>query len=260
MIIEIIELILIGVFTGIITGLTGASGVVIVVPLVNLLLNFTIHEAIGTSLIVDTIAPLAISATYYEYGNIDIRSSIWIAVGSITGAQIGAFLVTGVSGTGLGSFFGIFMVIMGIIMFRRGINREAIANRFNAAFKVERTSQKIFMSILIGLVLGIITGIIGAGGGGMILIVLIFVLGFSLQKAIGTSALIMAITTFSGSIGYAIHGNINILSGIIIGIGATVAGIVSARFANKVDEKSLGRVVASIFIILGLFLTVLTIL
>lgn len=259
MIIEIIELILIGVFTGIITGLTGASGVVIVVPLVNLLLDFTIHEAIGTSLIVDTIAPLAISATYYKYGNIDIRSSIWIAVGSMTGAQIGAFLVTGISGTSLGSFFGIFMTIMGIIMFRRGINRANIANRFNAVLKIEKTSQKIMVSILIGLALGIITGVIGAGGGVMILIVLIFVLGFPLQKAIGTSALIMAITTFSGSIGYAIHGNINVLSGIIIGIGAIVGGIGSARFANRVDEKSLGRVVASIFIILGLFLTILTI-
>jgi len=259
MIIEIIELILIGVFTGMITGLTGASGVVIVVPLVNLLLDFTIHEAIGTSLIVDTIAPLAISATYYKYGNIDIRSSIWIAVGSMTGAQIGAFLVTGISGTSLGSFFGIFMVIMGIVMFKQGINREAIANRFNSVLKIEKTSQKIMVSILIGLALGIITGVIGAGGGVMILIVLIFVLGFPLQKAIGTSALIMAITTFSGSIGYAIHGNINVLSGIIIGIGAIVGGIGSARFANRVDEKSLGKVVASIFIILGLFLTVLTI-
>lgn len=258
MIIEIIELVLIGIFTGIITGLTGASGVMVVVPLVNLLLGFSMHEAIGTSLIVDTIAPLAISATYYKYGNIDLRSSIWIAVGSITGAQVGAYLVTGIHGTSLGSFFGIFLVIMGIIIFKRGINREAIADRFNAAFKIEKMSQKIGISILIGLILGIITGIIGAGGGVMILIILIFVLGFPLQKAIGTSALIMAITTFSGSIGYAIHGNIDVISGIIIGVGAVAAGIGSARFANSVNEKSLGRVVAMIFIILGLFLTVLT--
>ncbi|WP_267496981.1 sulfite exporter TauE/SafE family protein [Candidatus Methanoliparum sp. LAM-1] len=124
---------------------------------------------------------------------------------------------------------------------------------------MEKTSQKILVSVLIGLILSIVTGIIGAGGGVMILIVLIFILGFPLQKAIGTSALIMAITTFSGFIGYAIHGNIDVLSGIIIGIGAVVAGIGSARFANKIDEKSLGRVVASIFIILGLFLTFLTI-
>ena len=72
----IIVMILIGIFTGIVTGLTGASGVIAVVPLVNMLLNFSIHESIGTSLIVDTIAPLAISYTYYKHGNIDIKSGI----------------------------------------------------------------------------------------------------------------------------------------------------------------------------------------
>jgi uncharacterized membrane protein YfcA len=45
-------IILIGLFTGIVTGLTGASGNMIVVPLVNMLLTFSIHESIGVSLIV----------------------------------------------------------------------------------------------------------------------------------------------------------------------------------------------------------------
>ena len=47
-----------------VTGLTGVSGVMIVVPLVNLLLNFSVHKSIGTSLMVDVIAPLLISLMY----------------------------------------------------------------------------------------------------------------------------------------------------------------------------------------------------
>jgi len=57
---QIITLILIGIFTGVVTGLTGASGVMIVVSLVNILLQFPIHESIGTSLMVDIMASLAI--------------------------------------------------------------------------------------------------------------------------------------------------------------------------------------------------------
>jgi len=91
----IIALVLIGVFTGVVTGLTGASGVIVVVPLVNLLMNFSMHESIGTSLMVDIIAPLAISYTYYRHGNINIRSGVWIAIGSIFGAQVGATLLLG---------------------------------------------------------------------------------------------------------------------------------------------------------------------
>jgi len=60
---SIITMVLIGVFTGIVTGLTGVSGVMVVVPLINLLLNFSVHKSIGTSLMVDVIAP----PTHFSY-------------------------------------------------------------------------------------------------------------------------------------------------------------------------------------------------
>lgn len=72
----IIVIILIGLFTGIVTGLTGASGNMIVVPLVNLLLTYSIHESIGVSLMVNIISSFAISYTYYKHGNIDMVE-IW---------------------------------------------------------------------------------------------------------------------------------------------------------------------------------------
>lgn len=42
---SIITMVLIGIFAGMVTGLTGASGVMVVVPLVNLLLNFSVHKS-----------------------------------------------------------------------------------------------------------------------------------------------------------------------------------------------------------------------
>jgi len=73
---SIITMVLIGIFADIVTGLTGASGVMVVVPLVNLLLNFSVHESIGTSLMVDVITPLLISLTYHKYRNVDLKSGI----------------------------------------------------------------------------------------------------------------------------------------------------------------------------------------
>jgi len=77
----LVAMILIGVFTGIVTGLTGASGVMVVVPLTTVLLGFPIHEAIGTSLMVNVVSSLAITYIYYKNGNVDLRSGIWIAIG-----------------------------------------------------------------------------------------------------------------------------------------------------------------------------------
>ena len=109
----IITMLLIGLITGISTGLTGASGVSIVVPLLTLFLSFSIHSAIGTSLIVDVIASLAVVYTYYRHGNIEIRSGIWVLLGSIAGAQLGALIASNIPETGLGIGFGVGMVVMG---------------------------------------------------------------------------------------------------------------------------------------------------
>lgn len=254
---NLIILIIIGVVTGVVTGLTGASGVMVVVPLLTVLLNFSIHEAIGTSLIVDVLAPLTIAYTYYKHGNIDIKSGIWIAVGSVLGAQFGATFAAGMPEGGLSGTFGIFMAIMGIAIWRKGFNQKSIGKAAKKMIKFETKTQRIITSLVLGVVVGLMTGILGAGGGGMILLILIFVLNFSLHTAIGTSALIMAITACSGAIGYAFHGNTQTLAGIILGLSAAASGAFSARFANKVDEEHLGKVIGMVFMALGIVMTVL---
>ncbi len=250
-------MILIGIFTGIVTGLTGASGVMTIVPLVNMLLNFSIHESIGTSLMVDIIAPLAISYTYYKHGNVDIKSGIWIAIGSIFGAQLGATFAAGIPEVGLGGAFGVFMAIMGVVIWKNGFNREYIANKMKNVVKFETQTQRIVTALILGFAVGLMTGVLGAGGGGMILLILIFVLNFPLHVAIGTSALIMAITACSGTFGYALHGNVRPLAGLILGFSAAGSGMVSARFANRVNEQILAKAVGIIFIILGTIMTIL---
>jgi len=253
----IIVMILIGILTGIVTGLTGASGVMVVVPLVSMFLDFSIHESIGTSLIVDVIAPLAISYTYYKHGNVDIRSGIWIAIGSIFGAQLGATFAADMPEGGLGGAFGVFMAIMGVVIWQKGLNHESIATVMKNVVKFETQTQRIAVALILGLVVGLMTGILGAGGGGMILLILIFVLNFPLHVAVGTSALIMAITACSGTVGYALHGNIRPRAGLALGLSAAGSGMASARFANRLNEQILAKAVGIVFIALGILMTVL---
>jgi len=77
-----------------VVGLTGASGVVVVVPLLTVLMGFSMHAAIGTSLFVDVITPLFVAWSYYKNGNVDIKSGLWLALGAIVGAQVGSLFAT----------------------------------------------------------------------------------------------------------------------------------------------------------------------
>ena len=250
-----IIMLLIGLITGISTGLTGASGVIIVVPLLSLFLGYSIHAAIGTSLLVDVVASLAVVYTYYKHGNLEIRSGIWVLFGSILGAQVGAIIASNLPETGLGVGFGVGMVLMGIVIWFRSRKNKDTAASTTDEFIEKITPAQVIKALLIGVGIGLMTGIMGAGGGMMILFALIFILKFPLHKAIGTSTLIMAITALSGAVGYGMHGEINILGGIVVGIGAILGGAASARLANTFSEQKLARVAGGFFITLGVIMT-----
>ncbi|HAW58831.1 MAG TPA: hypothetical protein DCX03_07445 [Bacteroidales bacterium] len=250
-ILQILILILIGLITGLLTGLTGASGVILVVPCLNILSNYTIHESIGTSLMVNVITALAISYVYFKHKNIDFGSGLWIAVGSILGSQLGTKYASGVKAANLGTAFGIFMLIMGAFIWRKGIKTDSITKQPKSLLKFKNSIQKSIVTLILGFFVGIMTGIFGAGGGGMILIILIFILNYPLLLAIGTSSFLMTITALSGAIGYAMHGNVRWVSGLIIGLSSVISGIASAKFANKVNDKILSKAMGAIFIFLG---------
>ena len=253
----IVIMLLIGLLTGVSTGLTGASGVSIVVPLLTLFLGFSIHAAIGTSLVVDVVASLAVMYTYYRHGNIEIRSGVWVLLGSVAGAQIGALIAAKLPDSGLGIGFGLGMIVMGIIIWLRSrkTTKETTSTSDEPIAKPGLT--QIIEALLVGVGIGLLTGIMGAGGGMMILFALIFILKFPLHKAIGTSTLIMAITALSGAVGYAIHGEIDVLGGIVIGVGAVIGGLASAKLANSFSEKKLAQVAGGLFVILGIIMTII---
>ncbi|HOP01662.1 MAG TPA: sulfite exporter TauE/SafE family protein [Flexilinea sp.] len=250
---QIVYLIMIGLITGCVVGLTGASGVVVVVPLLTVLMGFPVHMAIGTSLFIDTITPLFVAWSYYKSGNINLKAGLWLALGSVTGAQIGSsFANEAISGQGMSIGFIIIIFLMAIGMWVKSTRpeRPAVENSQIKPFTVKNAA----ISFGIGLALGIFSGMFGAGGGIAFLIVMITVLKYSTHVAIGTSSLIMSLTAASGTIGYAIHGNVNFGSGLIIAIGSVVGGVLTARLANKVNEQTLEKLIGCVFAGLGVIM------
>jgi len=85
----------------------------------------------------------------------------------------------------------------------------------------------------------------------MILLILVFVMGYKVHEGVGTSTLIMAFTAASGALGHAFTGNLPMAIAIPSAIGTVVGGRLTAGFANKINEAVLGRIVGIIFAVLG---------
>lgn len=103
--------------------------------------------------------------------------------------------------------------------------------------------RMIIQSILCGAAVGLICGFVGAGGGMLMLLVLVTVLGYELKTAVGTSVFIMTFTAFTGAVShFVIGGGINSCFELILCIIFTLIGAAAtAKFANRVSPQIMNR-------------------
>jgi hypothetical protein len=242
----------------------GGSGVIVVVPALVLTLAFPIHTAIGTSLVINVIAALVAAFIYYRHGNIYVRPGLWIALGSVAGAQVGSIFAHMIPPMGMNNLFSLLLIPMGIILWVRGVRGAASmagapASESDSASQAApvMTRRSTLFAVGLGLFVGVMCGLFGAGGGVMILLILIFVLHYPLHLAVGTSSFIMAITAASGAVGYAIQNSIDIYVGLIASVSTVLATALGAWVANRVSEVTLGKIIGAILVVLGIAMVVI---
>ena len=80
----------VGIFVGIYSGIMGLGGGTVMIPVLVLLLGFTQHQAVGTSLAV-MIPPVTLPAVieFYRKGQVDLRIAAWIALGFTAVSPLG---------------------------------------------------------------------------------------------------------------------------------------------------------------------------
>ena len=166
-----IELVLLGLFIGGVAGITGASGVLIMVPIFSTFFDIPLPVILGTSLLVDVIVSISVSSAYARAKNLEIKGIVWILIGTLLGAQLGSFFVISMSSSLIMFILSIAMIFFGIKMWRSGLPKH----QDSAPVVPEKISYYLktpIGMIISGLVIGLATGIFGAGGGLTVFIIL----------------------------------------------------------------------------------------
>jgi len=109
--------IVIGVFSGLASGLFGIGGGVLVVPALAFMAGFSQEKAVGTSLAV-LLPPVGLAAVlqYWRQGDVDLKGALWVAAGLFVGAWLGALLSLRAGEARMKVAFGIFLVVLGLWM------------------------------------------------------------------------------------------------------------------------------------------------
>ena len=108
-----------GLFTGTLTGLIGAGGGFLIIPVLVNLLNIPIKTAIGTSLVIVSVSSLMGFVFSIPQHTIQWPFLLVITLIAIIGILIGNFISTKIDGKKLKPTFGWFVLIMGIYIIIR---------------------------------------------------------------------------------------------------------------------------------------------
>lgn len=103
----------IGVLAGILSGVFGIGGGVVIVPALIVIAGLAPITATGTSLGALLLPVGALGAwEYYRRGDLNIRASLWIALGLFCGAWLGARLAHHLTPNQLKKAFAVFLVLV----------------------------------------------------------------------------------------------------------------------------------------------------
>lgn len=113
----ILIVILIGIASGMLSGLVGVGGGIIIVPALVYFLGFSQHAAQGTSLGL-ILLPVGILGVlqYYNHGDIDIKVVCILAVGFLLGSYFGSKISLSLPQETVKKIFAVLMIVMAIKM------------------------------------------------------------------------------------------------------------------------------------------------
>jgi len=104
-------------FGGFFSGLLGIGGGALMVPIMHIVANFPIHVAVATSMFTMIFTTISGVATHFLSGtNIHLDYVVFLTLGVIFGAQVGAYLSKRTSVKNLKRIFGIVLILISIRM------------------------------------------------------------------------------------------------------------------------------------------------
>jgi hypothetical protein len=115
---QIIYLLLIGMVTGIVSGVLGIGGGIVIIPALVYLMGYSQQEAQGTSLglLLPPIGLLAV-INYYKAGYVNIKAALIMSVAFVIGSYISSKFAVSVPENVMKKIFGAFLLFYAIKLF-----------------------------------------------------------------------------------------------------------------------------------------------
>lgn len=232
---------------GISLGLLGGGGSILTVPILIYALGVEEKSAIASSLLVVGTTSLVASVQHARAGNVVWRTALVFAGAGMVGAFLGGKLAKFLPSSVLLVLFAVIMFGTAVAMWRGRKNTTAV---------VSSAPLPLLKIVVEGVVVGVVTGLVGAGGGFLVVPALALLGGLPMQKAVGSSLVVIALKSFAGFAGYASHVAVDLQLVGIVTAAAVVGSFGGAALAKRVPPEGLRKGFAVFVLVMAVFLLV----
>lgn len=252
------------ILVGVTLGLVGSGGSILTVPILVSVFNIKPEMAFVYSLFIVGTTAIIGSVRAYNQKNIDLRIAFSFGVTSILAVYLTrVFIVPSLPNVlfTIGDFqvnkdsyllllFAILMLMASFTMIRK---KNYLVD--NNQQWIETNKRLIF--IFSGIIVGIITGLVGAGGGFLIVPILFLIGRLPMNKAVGTSLLIISLNSIVGFVSN-FHHESNIDWVFLLSFSVfTVIGILIGTYISRfIDGQKLKRFFGWFVMLLGIYIII----
>jgi uncharacterized membrane protein YfcA len=238
-----------GIAIGLSLGLVGGGGSILAVPVLVYVLGEPVREATTASLAIVGITAVVGAADYARRGTVRVRVGVLFAAGGAVGAIAGTFVNRRLDERLLLLAFAVVMLVSAYAMLRGARGRRSAAAEIAPS---DRTAA----IIATGVGIGVLTGLFGVGGGFVILPALVLLLGLPMPVAVGTSLLVVALTSASALAAHLATGGIDWAVAGSFAAAAIVGALAGSRLGRRLSSERLTHIFAVLVIVVACVLIV----
>lgn len=236
-----VELLLLGVGVGTLSGFFGIGGGTILVPLL-LFLGHQIKDAVGISIV-----QMVFSSIYGSYLNnkkktLDVPMVLTIGIGGFCGALLSGFIAASVDDKVLEIIFLAFASFALLRLFFKTTQN-----------RVQKNVNKVIL-FLIGLLLGTLSMLIGVGGSILLVPILVGFLHVDLKRAISAGLFFVVFSSVAGLLSHSLSREIDFFSGAVIGLASFVGVYIGVHLKDKIDAVVQKKLLVLFYLLVVLYL------
>lgn len=235
-----------GALIGLSLGALGGGGSILAVPVLVYALQLDAQAATTASLVIVGVTAITAAISHARARRVDWRAALIFGALGVPASIGGSLLNRAVDPQVLLLAFAALMLLAAAAMYRRSLRAD------EATEATSRTgTAHVARVVVVALGVGFLTGFLGVGGGFLIVPALVLAMGFGMPTAVGTSLVIISITSLAAFVERLGHGAVPWNVVVPFTAAAIIGSLIGKRFSDRVSGSTLTRAFAVLLVLVA---------